>query len=1174
MGIENAFLEPLSRLSVFDEIRTTLERDEGGILVRGCLDSQKANLLYGLSDLSDWRLVLCHDEKSAKQFFEDYRFYDRNTWLYPAKDLLFFKADLHGNMILRQRMRVIKALLEIRQGTVVTSIDACLDFLTPLNAIREKVLRIGRETVVEMDALRIVLTRLGYEYVSQVEMPGQFSVRGGIVDIYALTEDNPWRVELFGDEVDSIRSFDAASQRSMEELEEVVIYPASEYMLSADDSGKSVSGETFPDYFAKDTILILDEPNRLAQSGAQVVEEFRLSCERRAQKAKNAAYEEMISRREMGLESRILEEAKEEGEALKKAPGEGEASMEAPEEGEVSMKAPEEGEAYDPFSQIISFEELQIRLKQRRTVSLCYLEPARGGWDFAFSFTIKANPVTHYKGSLEALTKDLQEYREDGYRMVLLSGSRTRAERLAKELGESGLSAFWTDQFTRTLQAGEIMVAYGHAHNGFAYPDAHFALLTETDIFGKERARQKRRREVSGQDIQSFNDLAVGDYVVHEQHGIGIYRGIENIVVEGVAKDYIKIEYKNGGELCILATQLDSLQKYSSAGTDSPPKLNTIGTADWGKTRSRVRKAVRNIAKELVELYAARTKKDGYVCGPDTVWQREFEELFPYEETPDQLNAIEDTKRDMESTKIMDRLICGDVGYGKTEIALRAAFKEIQESRQVAYLVPTTILAQQHYNTFVQRMKDFPVKVGLLCRFSTPAQQRETLAGLRRGEVDVVIGTHRLLSKDVDFKNLGLLIIDEEQRFGVTHKEKIKQMRRDIDVLTLTATPIPRTLHMSLIGIRDMSLLEEAPMDRVPIQTYVMEYDEETVREAISRELRRDGQVFYVYNRVQSIEQIAARIGQLVPEARVGYAHGQMSERELEKVMVRFVNGELDVLVSTTIIETGLDISNVNTMIVHDSDRFGLSQLYQLRGRIGRSNRTAYAFMMYRKDKLLKEKAEERLAAIAQYTDLGSGFKIAMRDLELRGAGDLLGAEQSGHMELVGYDLYCKMLSQAVQEVKEGRPVSGFETTIDISLDAFIPEYYIRNEYQKLDAYKRIAGITSKKESDDMYDELLDRYGDPPKSVQNLLSVALLKALAHNAYVTEIRQNGDEIRFGLYEQAKIDQKGFVKMIERSHKRLRYMTYRQKPSLIYRVSSSLLPEIMGVVAELNSLVLPS
>ena len=596
---------------------------------------------------------------------------------------------------------------------------------------------------------------------------------------------------------------------------------------------------------------------------------------------------------------------------------------------------------------------------------------------------------------------------------------------------------------------------------------------------------------------------------------------------------------------------MDLIQKY--AGADAkPPKLNKLGTPQWKKTKGQVKKAVQLIAKDLVKLYATRQQTEGYVYGPDTVWQREFEEMFPFEETEDQLRAIEDTKKDMESTKIMDRLICGDVGYGKTEIAIRAAFKAVQEGKQVVYLVPTTILAQQHYNTFIQRFKDFPVRVDLMSRFRTQAQQKKTVEDLKKGLVDIVIGTHRVLSKDVGYKDLGLLIIDEEQRFGVTHKEKIKKLRENIDVLTLTATPIPRTLHMSLIGIRDMSVLEEAPMDRMPIQTYVMEYNDEMVREAIERELARGGQVYYVYNRVENIADVALRVQKLVPDARVSYAHGQMNEHQLEDIMYDFINGDIDVLVSTTIIETGLDIANANTMIIQDADRFGLSQLYQLRGRVGRSNRMAYAFLLYQRDKMLKEVAEKRLAAIREFTDLGSGFKIAMRDLEIRGAGNLLGAEQHGHMEAVGYDMYCKMLNEAVKHLKgELSEEDTFTTALDVNVDAYIPDSYIPNEYHKLDIYKRIAAIESEEEMDDMIEELIDRFGDIPKKVELLLEVARLKNLAHQAYVTEVTQKGVTYTFRMYEKAKIHVERIPDLLKQFPEALSFKADVSDPKFIYQ-----------------------
>ena len=1101
-----AFIQPLQSLAEFEQIQKCAGENRGIMEISGCIESQKVHMMYGLSGLFPSHLILAEDEKRAKEIYEDYRFYDKEVYYYPAKDLLFFQADIHGNLLIRQRMQVIKALLEKERITVVTSIDGCMDFLLPLEEIKKSLIHYESDSPIDLDDLKDSLVALGYERVGQVEMPGQFSVRGGIIDIYSLTEENPWRIELWGDEIDSIRSFDAESQRSLEKLDEITIYPAVEKV----GEKEMVS---FLEYFSREkSILFLDEPNHLVEKGMAVEEEY--------------------------LQSRKHRE--------------------------------EKGEQKLPDNWLCRFDTLQKALNQYNCAAFCALEPKRGKWKITEKFDVTVKTVNSYNSSFELLVKDLLQYKKQGFQIALLSGSRTRAERLAKDLQEEGLNAFYSTDYDRLIQPGEIMVAYGHAKKGFEYPLIKFAVMTETDIFGQEQKKKKKKKNYNGQRIQDFAELSIGDFVVHEKHGLGIYRGIEKVEVDKIVKDYIKIEYRGGSNLYILATQLDALQKYSGADTAKAPKLNKLGGQEWNKTKSRVRGAVKNIAKELVELYAVRQEKEGYVCGPDTVWQREFEEMFPYEETEDQLNAIEDTKRDMESTKIMDRLVCGDVGYGKTEVALRAAFKAVQESRQVVYLVPTTILAQQHYNTFVQRMKEFPVKVELLCRFRTPAQQKKAIEGLKKGQVDIVVGTHRVLSKDIEFKNLGLLIIDEEQRFGVAHKEKIKQLKKDVDVLTLTATPIPRTLHMSLIGIRDMSVLEEPPMDRIPIQTYVMEYDEETVREAINRELRRGGQVYYVYNRVTDIAEVALRISKLVPDARVDFAHGQMSERELEQVMYGFINGEIDVLVSTTIIETGLDISNVNTMIIHDSDRYGLSQLYQLRGRIGRSNRTSYAFLMYRPNMVLRETAEKRLAAIREYTDLGSGFKIAMRDLELRGAGNLLGAQQHGHMNAVGYDLYCKMLSEAVKEAKGIHTMEDFETSVDLNIDAFIPDTYISNEFQKLDIYKRIAGIENQSDYDDMLEELLDRFGEPTKAVLNLLAIAKMKAMAHQAYVTEIKQTGKEIKITLYEKAKINPAGIPALMDKYRRRLQFKTDKE-PKFIFLPQGKVVEALTEFAEELQKLV---
>ena len=792
-------------------------------------------------------------------------------------------------------------------------------------------------------------------------------------------------------------------------------------------------------------------------------------------------------------------------------------------------------------NKVKAMNEIISDLRNNKKLILTTLDYKPEGFEIDYSMYITARSISSYNNSFEYLAKDLEKYKKNGYTTVLVCSSRTRALRIVDDLGKLGIASFYSEDFNKDYGSGLIIVTYGSLHKGFEYPVLSFVVIAENDIFSARKMKKLKKKKHDGKNIASFNELNIGDYVVHESHGLGVYKGIEKIQVEGVEKDYIKIAYANNGNLYVLATQLDRLQKYANQDTEKKPKLNSLGGVEWKKTKAKVTGAVEEVAKELVRLYAIRQKVEGYRFSQDTVWQKEFEEMFPYEETDDQLNAIEDTKKDMESGRVMDRLICGDVGYGKTEVAIRAAFKAVQDGKQVAYLVPTTVLASQHFSTFEERMKGFPVNVGQLSSFRTSAQNKKTIEGLKNGTIDVVIGTHRVLSKDVQFKDLGLLIIDEEQRFGVAHKEKIKELKNNIDVLTLSATPIPRTLHMSLVGIRDMSVLEEPPVDRHPIQTFVTEHNDEMIREAVTRELARNGQVYYVYNKVRDIEERAEYIQNLVPDAVVAYAHGQMDKRMLEKIMYEFVNGEIDVLVSTTIIETGMDIPNCNTMIIENADQFGLSQLYQLRGRVGRSTRTSYAFLMYKRDKMISEVAEKRLSAIKEFSDLGSGFKIAMKDLEIRGAGNVLGKSQHGHMAAVGYDLYCKMLNQAVNNLKGIKNEYSFETTVDLEVDAYIPASYIKSEYQKLDIYKRIAALETREELSDMKDELSDRYGSIPSCASNLLMVALIKSKAHKIGIMEIKGETAANPAGgasnwrtvmnIYPKADIDSDAIPKLLE-------------------------------------------
>ncbi len=1116
--MNNALIQGVRALEFHDELAKKLNNNRGVIHITGCLESQKMNLAAGISEGKRNTLIISPTELKAKALYEDMKLYDPDVFYYPARDMIFYHVDAAGNLLTRERLAVIRALTERKNVTVVTCVRGCMDRLLPFGVYGNNTILLGVGEELDLAAFSKKLVSLGYERCGAAESSGQFAVRGGIIDIYDPTAENPVRIELWGDEIDSIRSFDAETQRSIENLEETVIFPATEEMGAEEKNFVLRLDSFFFDYFNEDSLIFLDEPIAIGEAANAIFTEYS---------------DAMLHRKEQGKT----------------------------EEGD-------DDRLIDPTS-------LFTKLNKRNCIALSLLDSKPQMLNVSKSYKVWVKSVNSYNNQFKLLVEDLKKWKKAGYRTIILSPSRVRGRRLADELMSEDINAFYSDTDDRDLQPGEIMVLYGSAAKGFEYSLEKCAVITESDIFGSVK-KKRVRKSYKGESISSFSELSIGDYVVHEMHGLGIYRGIEQIDRDGVSRDYIKIEYAKGSSLYVQASQLDTLQKYGTGEEHKNLKLQVLGGKEWNNTKERVRKAVKEIAGELVKLYASRQEANGFVFSEDTVWQREFEEMFPYEETDDQITAIEQTKADMQSTKIMDRLICGDVGYGKTEVALRAAFKAVQDNKQVVMLVPTTILAQQHYMTFRQRLKDFPVNVDLLCRFRTPTEQKKTIKDLKSGQCDIVIGTHKVLNSSIVYKDLGLLIIDEEQRFGVTHKEKIKQLKNRIDVLTLSATPIPRTLHMSLVGIRDMSLLREPPLDRMPIQTYVCEYDEELVREAINRELARNGQVYFVSNRIAGIAELTNRLRDLVPEAVIEYAHGRMNERELEGIMYSFINGEIDVLVSTTIIETGMDISNVNTMIIQDSDRMGLSQLYQLRGRIGRANRTAYAFLMYRKNKVLKEDAAKRLHAITEFSDLGSGIKIAMRDLEIRGAGNLLGAEQSGHMESVGYDLYCKMLKEAVLEAKGIEETKDFETLIELPLDAFIPGKYIPDEKTKLGIYKRIAAVSDKEEMEDMTEELTDRFGDPPRAVMNLLAIAYLKAAARRVYINEIKPSGDEIRFNFDESARLASENIPELIKKHEGRLHLVTrggpyFLYKPGAVTDRRKGLIYELQMVVDSFNELL---
>ena len=1094
----------LDTMDSYKKLKHSLGKGEKGQqLATGVSGSQKWHLAAGLLE-GRCGLIVCHSELSAKAVFEDFEFFfPGNTCFYPSRDPLFFAADVKSTDITKKRFAVLAELLAGHQPIIVLSAEALLDRLTPRRFFAKNILRLKLGDVFEPEALIRRLGMMGYERAAQVEGPGQFALRGGIIDVCTVVE--ALRFEFFGDEVDSIRSLDLISQRSISSAEkpkEAEIFPMNELAyddLTLSQAIENIRSEYEKNYGSLRKKNLREEAQSLKEQCESILEQ--LSTD------KHCPHMESLFPFFYQEETNLLDYLPQEALLFFDEPNYISTHLATlREEYEDGMKNRLQKGKILPsqMHMLLSYE--QALAQSAAFDSVLLTDMATQIKHFSpkeiLSFNVRACPPLRRRP--EELKEDLSFWLEQQYSLVILAGAGRSGRQLAQSLAEQEIPARY-DESLENIPGGVVTVSKGTLSTGFEYPECKLALITDKELFAYDKkATRKRRRRKDGAKIDHFTDLRPGDYIVHDNHGVGIFVGIEQIVNDGLSRDYLKLAYADGGHLYVHSTQMDMIQKYIGGGAKL--KLNKLGGADWAKAKSRVRGAVKILAEDLVALYAKRQNSKGFVYSQDSVWQSEFEDLFSYEETDDQIAAIEDVKKDMESEKIMDRLICGDVGYGKTEVAIRAAFKAVQDNKQVAYLVPTTILAQQHYTTFISRMADYPVIIERLSRFQSTKEQKSSLQRLKRGEADIVIGTHRLLSKDVSFHNLGLIIVDEEQRFGVSHKEKLKALRENVDVLTLTATPIPRTLHLSLTGLRDMSLLNEPPSERQPVQTYVMEYNPEFVREAINREMARNGQVYYLHNRVRNIAEEAARVSALVPQARVAYAHGQMSERELEDIMMAFIEGEVQVLVCTTIVETGLDIANVNTIIIQNADFMGLSQLYQLRGRVGRSNRLAYAYLMYRKDKVLEEVAHKRLQTIRDFTEFGAGFKIAMRDLEIRGAGNLLGAEQHGHMDAVGYDMYCKLLAEAVSDLKGEEHKQKFETTIDIAINAYIPEYFIEDEVQKLEIYKKIAMIQNKQDKEDIQEEIEDRFGDLPQPVQNLTAIALQKARANTMGIISIAE--------------------------------------------------------------------
>lgn len=1044
MNIKNL----LSDSAEFKEITAAIGGGVFPINICGTVDSQKAHMISALCK-ENRALIVTYNEITAKRLCDDLQFFLPSEVVYiPPKPVLLHKVEAAGHDVDNQRTSALKALDEGFFG--VLSIESLMQYVPDVNEFHSMTLRLEVGGVIQIDNFAAQLVSMGYTRMETVDGKGQFAIRGGIIDVYSPNMTMPVRMELFGDEIDLLRTFDILSQLSVDHTESAEIIPVS----APDESGSLL------EYIGKDDYIFFDEPQRIGEA-AKVVE-FEL--------------------------------------------------------GENLAALRENGETVEDRKYISDYSAIVKAVNRRKTICLSALSRKSCEIHSKAVFNLTSKGMGNYSGNIEFLMDDIERWHKEHSRIVILGGSRARAKKLAEALIERHIVVSMIEP-DGEIPEGAVAVTHGSITKGFEYPLINTVVVSDREIFAEEKKKRAYRRSENEEKIKNIDKLEVGDYVVHKIHGIGRYLGIVRMTVNKVVRDYIKLEYRGEDNLFIPVGQLDNISKYVGGGEDRAVRLNRLGSNEWANTKRKVKQSVKDLADKLIKLYSEREKSQGFAFSPDTPWQHQFESEFIYEETEDQLRSAEEVKKDMERSRPMDRLLCGDVGFGKTEVAMRGAFKAVMDGKQVAYLVPTTILASQHYNNFAQRMSGYPITVRMLSRFCKPKQAKETLRMLETGECDVVIGTHKLLQKSVKFKDLGLLIVDEEQRFGVAHKEKIKELKKNVDVLTLSATPIPRTLHMAMIGIRDMSVLTQPPGDRYPVQTYVMEYNNSVVQNAIHRELGRGGQVYYLCNRIAALDKIAKRVSEMAPEAHVAVAHGRMSETELEETMMRVMEGEIDVLICTTIIETGLDIPNVNTIIIENADCMGLSQLYQLRGRVGRSNRLAYAYLTYRRDKSLDEVAEKRLRAIREFTEFGSGFKIAMRDLEIRGAGNVLGPEQHGFMATVGYDMYCTLLEEAVNEAM-GKPaeMKREETVVDINVSAYIPETYIASSELRIEAYKRIALVMSKYDRDRAEEEFEDRYGEIPEPVMLLLDVAMIRAEANEIGITEISHSDGGLVFKLSAQ--------------------------------------------------------
>jgi len=1164
----NFLIEDLKKANKFLEYVEDVKNKYSPIILSGLSSVGKIQLVEATKEYTNKNICLVtYNELQARKIVQDLKYFSSNVFYFPKREIASYDYVAESKDLPYERIETLNKIFEQDKNNksdriiVVTTIEAIMQKMITKKDIYQNILEFKLGKSFDLDKLKQDLIHLGYERSDIVDGKGQFSVRGGILDI-GTTKTQGIRIEFWGDEVDSIRSFSITSQRTNKMLEEVRIYPSHELIVTKnlekiceeiiakeknedvlDDVELIKSGNyiskidkyfdsfydekcSFLDYFDENYLLCIDDIDKI-----------------------NARQENILKDNNQLIET-LLEKQR----AVPNA--------------------------------INNISKVNLEEKEGTAIYLYESDLLQNSKPVKFSKNVinfKYRDLHFFKSELNILAQDIKKAIEENKNVIILSGNESGAKKVEALLEQENINykyfekledaqeKIYKNSIKLELQNKRVVISNGTLSSGFECYDLNLVVITGEDFINKQQKKRKNTDAFKQGEKVVFADLRAGDYIVHKTQGIGIYIGVNTITTaDGITKDYIKIKYKNDDVLYVPTDMLDNIRKFIGGG-EAEPKLNRLGSKEWENTKARVKSNLREVARDLLELYAKRQNAKGYMFSKDTPWQKQFEDSFPYNETDDQLRCIEEVKKDMESDKPMDRLLCGDVGYGKTEVAIRAAFKAVMDQKQVAYLVPTTILANQQYEEFKSRMSEFAVNVELLNRFRTKKEQEEVIRKLKLGEVDVVVGTHRILSKDVEFKDLGLLIVDEEHRFGVKDKEKIKKIKENIDVLTMTATPIPRTLHMSIVGIRDMSVIYEPPQNRKPVQTYVLEYDDEIIKEAITKELERNGQVFYLFNNVERIIRKADEISKLVPEAKVEFAHGKMTGNEIESIMQDFIEHKIDVLVCTTILESGIDIPNANTIIVENADRLGLAQLYQIRGRVGRADKQGYAYITYRRDKLLSEVADKRLKAIKEFTEFGSGFKIAMRDLEIRGAGSLLGEIQSGHMEQVGYDTYCKLLDEVVKEMQGITVKQEKDIQIDINLSSYIPENYIEDTAQKIEIYQDIALCRNDKDIEDVIDEIIDRYGSMPQEVENLIEIARIKILCRTANVLKITQKTDAVVFYLdKDNIKIDEKIINTLVEKYGPKLKF-SQGVEPYITLKMSSKDEMEIIRMIKELLTII---